>query len=639
MADATVRVEAEGVTQLGKQFLTVEKNIGRMGRTGSRVTARIGAGLRRAASAAGSLAAQLGVGLGLAAVTKAVFDFDKALQQVQTDGNLTLKQIVAFKKQILSLAGATGQSKESVTAILDVFQAMGGITGKLNEKVNETTTLFQFLARTAKATGSDSKELASIVTNLITQMGLSPKGAADTIAALVKQANEGQIPLKNMARVLPEMFGATTGLEQKGKKAALLMNQLLQTVGPAVGNNADKAKESILAMIRDIRAATNKKGKIGAIQVLNKKGQIKDINETLRALLVKTKGNAKKLSKIFKDASQKGLNAFIKQFDPTTGQFKKKIQGGGATIGSLTRVGKGGVAGDIDKALANRRATGIAKEADAFDRAMRKVEATLQTVGKSAIKFVAKNPKTALAGAIAGAGALKLGAAALGGKLGAVLGAGGGLAGGLAAKQAGITPVYVTNFPAGGGAAGALTAAGGKAAAGGGFAATLGGAAVAGAATAGGVVVAAIAAGNLLGKLAAKTHIALFGGKDAGIGPLLAPQKVKDAITKFDSEERQKKQAARISGGGLLQTAQSLGAAGRAGAKTFGPEGKSLDQATILKELAAKAAASGNQAAFLQQLPLIVTALTGIAKNPAKVIIKAPGLDNPTVQKGRGAGV
>lgn len=603
MADIVITVTGRGLNRVNKQFGGMDRQLTKVGRSGTRATSKLNKGFSRLNSSAGRLVGVLG-GLGLALGGKALLDFDSALGQVQADSALTTAQMETMRKQILTLAADTGTSKTKLVAFIQEMQNLGGRT-------REAQVALPQISKLLKATGAEGAEVAQVMETLISKLGLTGPEAVKNIGKMVAAANAGTVRFADFAGIVAEV-GATVATQfgNRPKQAIKNMNILAQVVGARFGGKADRAKEAIDALFRDLKRGKNLKlFKRAGIKIFDVDGNLKDIDEIARQVLVKFGDKADLQKKLgLTDPAIKVIEAFGgKGFDPKTGKFTK-----GSTTEAVRAASKRGGTKDIEEQF-NRRVTGIDAAGQSLQRAMNTVDKTFQTFGKGVLKFATDKPALTAAGGVLGFGLLKvLGAG--GGALGGIVGRGAGVA---AAGAAGVPKVFVVNMPLGGGG-------------------LLGGGGV----NAGGP---AGALGGMIGKL----------GKIAGIlGAVAVTSKITAEAIGTNLIGIQKEVAKRkvlaatpgIAATNVIRQAAQLGALAKGGAKTFEvrPGEKAVvTQSNMLRALEESAGKQGLSTEAIQALlPVLQGILSNVRTMPKKgevpFKVSDGGIDAPKTKGARG---
>jgi len=322
-------------------------------------------------------------GIGLVAGAKRVLDFDSGIGQLQADMGASTEEAMALRTQILNLSSAHGVAKEEVVEATQVFQDFGGI-------VRQGLPILGDLTRISKATGAPMAALATIASTLIQTLGMSPTEAVEAITQFSDQSLKGQIALRNLAKIIPEVMAGGVGAGFGGGRAIGQLGTLLQVAGQASGGKADLARTGALALMRDLKEKAKDLGKLG-IRVFDKKGSLRDIDEIMKAIVLKTKGTmrTRKGQSLFSEESSKVAGIYASMVDASTGEYK-------ATSTQKIVSGATGGMQAIEEQY-KRRVEGVASEAEKVKRALASLEAGLMQHGGAMIKWLSENPGKAAA--------------------------------------------------------------------------------------------------------------------------------------------------------------------------------------------------------------------------------------------------
>jgi len=434
-----IEIGSSGARQVAQGFNRIDRSMGRMGRTSTRTSTAMNRQMRSLSAGARSLYGVLG-GAGVAAGGKAVLDFNDALGQLQADMGVNTQYAREMGDEVLALARKHRLAKEDVMGALTVFQEFGGI-------VKEGQSILPGLAKVAKATGTPVAELATIASTLIATLGMSPTKALAAITQFNAQAIQGQIGMRDLAKIIPQIMGTGVGKGFKGSRAVGQLGTLLQVAGQLTPGHPEEARTKALALMRDLKKAAKTLEDEFDIRVLDKDKNLRDIDELMKAILIKTGGTlmTKKDKDLFTDESAGVAGIYKSMFDLTSGEFKK------GSAQARVAGAKGGMVA-IEKQY-RLRTEGIAKEAEAVKGALKTLEEGLHKHGSKLISWIAENPYTAGGAAAGGVMAYKFGPSIIKGLFAAAVkrgrgGAGGGVASGLMGLPGGgVQPVYVVNLP------------------------------------------------------------------------------------------------------------------------------------------------------------------------------------------------
>jgi hypothetical protein len=589
MSDARIRITTSGLKAAQRGFRSLDGQARRLGGT----------------------LASIGGSLGVAFGAKAVLDFDQKLGRLQADAGLTTGKMKALRAQILSLNSQFAVGKDEMTGALQVFQDFGG-------NLKAGIKILPELTKASKASGTAMADMSTIAAAMV-NAGQGPREVMKQLAQLQNQADAGNISLREISTIIPEVFGIG------GAKGQTLtgLTSLLQTVGTVIPD-AKLARTQVLALMRDITKKENlpklKRLGISPFEVDPKTGKevLKDVGDLMTQILKKTKGRIsgkRGLGALFTEESQGALAALSKSFNLETGKF-------GGAFAKMQKVTQEGPA-DIFNIKLERMSKGIDAEGEKLRKSIAQFEEVFQTLGKRLMVSIGEDPGLALKRAVAGAAALKFGPALLG-KLFAKRGKGLEALGEAAGPKG--TPVFVTNMGEGGLGDGKGTGTG---------------AGVAGTGAKGKGI---FKGRSKLGKLGAAAGILGAGATGFAIGRVLDEQlQLSEGISnfavgikRFGAERRGAEHARGVGRESLRRQAAALAGLGQRGVTTFGAVGKqqALTQENVLNALRIQAEKQGVTAdEFTKLLPQLMATLKDLKVN---VNIKTPGIDSPKVVQSQG---
>lgn len=441
--EAQIRITASGVAGVTSQLGQVANAARRVGAVGAEVTRKWKGAFGTIESKFRGLAGLLAAG-GIAAGARRVMTYSDSLGQLQADIGLSTKKMREMDAVIRTVAGAHKTDKDALVEALQVYQDFGGI-------VPQAMTTLGKLAELHKATGAEAKDLATIHSTLIKTLNMSPDAGIEAMRAFVNQSIAGQISLRDLAAVIPNILSSATGFGFKGMRGVHQIGTALQVAGAATGGNAGEAETQVKALMRDL-VRGRKKFKGMGVDVLDKKtGQMRDLDQIMLEVMKATKGG-----RMAGSGGKKGLADVFTQYSMTLA----------SSYGSMYDMESGGwrpgtAAADVMKAsqkaspeetrlMYQRRTGGIAKEAQDAKAALESLDSSLIDYGQGLMKWVNQNRQLSV-GIAAGAAVMWKSLPAVVGGLSsqfAKRGAGGGGVGGL--MGGGATPVYVVNMPSGG---------------------------------------------------------------------------------------------------------------------------------------------------------------------------------------------
>lgn len=324
-------------------------------------------------------------GIGAAAATKRVLDFKEGLGRLQAESRMSTNEMRKIEEQILRVTNGGGIMADQLTSALLVFQNYGGSIRFGTEMLQETLDIH-------KATGAEMAQIATISSALHKTYGMNKEEVMASWSAMKSMAIAGTLDLGQVAPDLPQLLGLGKGFGFKGIRGVQQMGAAQQVIGELLPNSAE-ARTALQGVFRNlINPRGQKQLQKMKIDVFNKDGTIKDIDEVMLKILRATGGiiqGPKGLSSIFNDEGFKAALAFASSYDKTTGEWIK-----GSNAQTIFGAGKSANADDITRD-ARLYTQGIAAESEKVKQALSSLEAKLMRYGGSLITWAANNTSTA----------------------------------------------------------------------------------------------------------------------------------------------------------------------------------------------------------------------------------------------------
>lgn len=258
-----------------------------------------------AASAGKTALATSGLSLGISAQAKSILEFRDQVNRLGTAASLAENQIGGLKSQILDVAVASGQMKDTVTDALAAFVAKTG-------DIETARRNLELYAKTATGTGAALSEVSLIGAELSSKMGIVDQRRA--LGILAKQGDVGAIEFKDLAIQGPRIFAAAAGAGLKGEAGVRAIGGLAQLFAEGVGGSGSAARvaTSIEGLFRDVSK------KIGRqrIEELGITVGDRDAVEIVKDVIRKFNGNDRAIQNagIFTAASFRGVQTLSRTF-------------------------------------------------------------------------------------------------------------------------------------------------------------------------------------------------------------------------------------------------------------------------------------------------------------------------------------
>lgn len=401
-------------------------------------------GLGRGLDRLGNKFTALAAGIGGIAAIKGVADMQRHFTRLGNQVGATEEHMQKLKDRIFDVARQP-EIKINPDRIIEAVDQIIDKTGDLKFVEDNLDNI----AIALQSTGAAGTDIGQIFVDLKTKFKLDdPIAMMKEFSRLVAQGDEGAMPLVKLGKIAPGVLAAYAALNRSGTDSVREAGSLLQTIAGGVGS-VEVGATAFQGIIRDIQTKIVPLESAG-IKIFDDKSTntMRSLPDILSDIFKLTKGDATQLRKIFGDESYKGITALLASFDRTS----LKITG-------LDRF----LSIQADANKLTEKSARAAKDAqaiwDSLGATWRKAaNTTLLPVLKGVSKWTDGLDAKKLDSYASSV--LKLGAA-FGGlmiakKLG-VFGALGKVSGAIRSKgstsRADVSPVFVTNMPAGFGGA------------------------------------------------------------------------------------------------------------------------------------------------------------------------------------------
>lgn len=406
--------------------------------------------------------ATFGVAFGAGALIKQSAQLDQQLVRIRQTAGATAAQQHQLRAQLFVMAKTTGQSVEKLT---DGF----------NRLVQSGLTWQQSLA-TIKAinvamavTGSNAETLSSALVATANNFNFNlakPKEAAKLLDQMTVAGRLGNAELENLASIVGGTAAGAVRAKVPFKELLALTEALsMKELNPDILRTLVRSGLRMFTMLRHMKQITGTSG----VKFFDAKGNRRDAIDVLADVqkiyngLKSDKARSIFLGRLFKGASSRAIRAWAMALQGGTlsnvHSFVKQI---GAAGGTLQRDLPASI--DNNVAQTHRLGAALRQAADQFAKPMnatlaRWIQVAVNSKAQGGLGLSGKELAGGAAAAIFGGYALsRMGS----GLLSRIGGTASGVAAGKALQyETGVTPVFVTNWPATLGAGTALAAAGG----------------------------------------------------------------------------------------------------------------------------------------------------------------------------------
>lgn len=243
-------------------------------------SAKIGAHLSKAFSRLNTFVAPVVAGgvaaLGYAVVKagKDALEFDDAIVRLGIDSQNAMGSVEAMKSKILGVSSSTALAKEDVLTLAKVFVDLTG-------RGDVANTVLEDMARTARATGADVADVATVAATLIDNLSLDPSQLKQGMSILTAAGKAGSVSFKSMAdRLAPLAAQMSEFSGGKGVEGLASVGAAMQLVNRDL-KSPEKSATSLAQLMTKLVGNAGALGKAG-IRVFDVD---KDGKKTPRAML------------------------------------------------------------------------------------------------------------------------------------------------------------------------------------------------------------------------------------------------------------------------------------------------------------------------------------------------------------------
>ncbi len=264
----------------------------------------------------GTLAAGAAVALPLGAAIMKSTEFSYQMRLIGNTAEMTQAQVDALGVTVLKTAKDTNQSAENMQKGIGFLIAAG-------MDVGTATGMMNTIGKSATATGGDIEDLAKAAFTLNDSLKIAPGATMEAaIDTLAKAGKEGNVELKDMAKVLPVIGSGFQSLKMTGREAAATIGAALQIArkGAADPDEAANNMKNFIAKIMspETLKKASKNFNLDLYKVISdaQKAGKNPFDEAMMAIMKATKGDQKKIGELFTDMQvQNFIRPMIQNWD------------------------------------------------------------------------------------------------------------------------------------------------------------------------------------------------------------------------------------------------------------------------------------------------------------------------------------
>lgn len=255
---------------------------------------------------------------------------DRQLGRIGDTAEATVEETERFSHSMRRLAADLRMPFQQIVDGVGELAASGN-------NLSEIGRLMPGLARTAHATGSDFKDIATTSGSIANSFGISAEQMEQAFDLLAYYGKAGKFELKEMASELPSLAPAFAALGYRGEEAVTKLAAALQTVRMETGMSGEAATSMMDVLTKmESETVSNNFKKFGidirkAMAVARRDG--KDVLETFKDLAIQAvKGDLSKLPQLFTDKQmQIGMRALINNWK----EYERLLNSSGEAAGTV----------------------------------------------------------------------------------------------------------------------------------------------------------------------------------------------------------------------------------------------------------------------------------------------------------------
>lgn len=263
----------------------------------------------------GSVGALVGAGYALSRPIGNAAAFARENQLIGNTAHMTQVQIGELGKTILAESRITNQGANELQRAIGFLVAAGMDADRAQASIRT-------IGRTTTAAGADIEDLAKASFTLIDSLKIEPAGLQDALDLLSVAGKEGNVELKDMAKVLPVLGSSFAALKMQGTEAAATMGAALEIArkGASSADEAATGMKDFFGKVLSPETLKKAQKRFG----LDLYAVIKDAQTTgknpfeaaMVSIMAATKGDQKAIGELFQDQQvQNFLRPMIQNWD------------------------------------------------------------------------------------------------------------------------------------------------------------------------------------------------------------------------------------------------------------------------------------------------------------------------------------
>lgn len=271
----------------------------------------------------GAVGAAVATGFAIGQPVTNAARFNRENQLIGNTANMTREEVAALGRTIMSEAKITNQGADELQRAIGFLVAAG-----LDARTAEAS--IRTIGRTTTAAGADIEDLSKASFTLIDALKIKPEGLQGALDMLAVAGKEGNVELKDMAKVLPTLGASFVALKMGGTEAVATMGAALEIARKGAASADEAANNMQNFMVKMMSPETLKKAKknfgLDLYKIITD-AQTKGKNPfeaAVEAIKKATGGDQKKIGDLFQDMQVQAFLRPIMQNWKEYGEIKEK---------------------------------------------------------------------------------------------------------------------------------------------------------------------------------------------------------------------------------------------------------------------------------------------------------------------------
>lgn len=262
---------------------------------------------------------------------KAGAEFDYQLQLIGNTADLTQAQIGDLGDTVMKLSRETGQGANELQRALGYLVAAGMDVGTAERSIGT-------IGKVATAFAADIEDTSKAAFVLVDALQFTPEQLGRGLDIIAAAGKEGNVELRDMAKLLPVLGGGFSALKMQGSEAVATMGAALQIAkkGAASADEAGNNMQNFLAKLSSPETLKKARENFGidlyaVIQDAQRTGG-NPFEAAMNQIIKATEGDQKKIGELFADMQvQNFVRPLIQNWDEYQRIKDKALLGSGTT--------------------------------------------------------------------------------------------------------------------------------------------------------------------------------------------------------------------------------------------------------------------------------------------------------------------